>query len=217
MNAAPITILLADDHAMMRDGLQAILEGQPDLRVIATVADGSAAVAAAREHRPAVAVLDIGMGGLNGIDAARRIGEVSPATKVLIVSMHSSPEYIYRALQAGARGYLLKESAGSQLVAAVRVVHSGRRFLSEKIKDTVIAEYLGEGRASSPVEGLSARERSILQLIVDGASNAEAGKILNLSVKTVETYRSRMMQKLGINDVPGLVKFAIEHGITQIK
>lgn len=217
MNATPITILLADDHAMVRDGLQVLLEGQPDLCVIATVADGSAAVAAAREHKPAIAILDIGMAGLNGIDTARRIGEVSPATKVLILSMHSSPEYIYRALQAGARGYLLKESAGSQLVAAVRVVHSGRRFLSDKINDTVIAEYLGDGRASSPLEGLSARERSILQLIVDGASNAEAGRILNLSVKTVETYRSRMMQKLGITDVPRLVKFAIEHGITQVR
>lgn len=217
MNASPITILLADDHAMVRDGLHSLLLAQPDLLVVAAVADGGAAIDAAREHKPAIAILDISMAGLNGIDTARRIGEVSPGTKVLILSMHSNSEYIYRALQAGARGYLLKEAAGSQLVAAVRVVHSGRRFLSDKINDTVIAGYLGDGRASSPLEGLSARERSILHLIVDGRSNADAAKILNLSVKTVETYRSRMMQKLGITDVPRLVKFAIEHGITQVK
>lgn len=208
-----INILLADDHAMVRDGLQALLGMEPDLNVVAAVADGDAAVAAAAELFSHVAVLDINMPGLDGLDAARRIGEVSPATRILILSVHDNSEYIYRALQVGARGYVLKESAGSQLVAAVRTVHAGRRFLADKIKETVIAEYL-EGRRPSSMKGLSERERTVLRLIVEGRSTSEVAKQLGISGKTVATYRSRMMQKLGISDVPSLVRFSIAQGLT---
>jgi DNA-binding NarL/FixJ family response regulator len=208
-----INILLADDHGMMRDGLQAVLELQPDLRVVAAVADGNEAVEAARKFKPQIAVLDIGMPGLNGIDAAKRIGEVSPDTRILMLSMHSSSEYVYRALQAGTRAYLLKESAGSRLVEAVRAVHAGRRYLDDRIKETVIAGYLSDERHASPLESLSARERSVLHLIVQGRSNGEMAQLLCLSVKTVETYRSRLMHKLGVDGVVGLVKFALAHGL----
>lgn len=211
-----IRIVLADDHAMVRDGLQVLLESQADLTVVAAVADGRAALGAARQLQPDVVVLDIAMPEMNGIEAARRIGETVPSARSLIVSMHSGSEHIYRALQAGARGYLLKESAGAELVAAVRAVHGGHRYLSERINDMVISEYLDE-RRTGPLDSLSRRERDILQLIVEGHSNSEAAGILCLSVKTVETYRSRMMQKLGLSDLPALVKFAIEHGLTQLR
>ncbi|HUP91642.1 MAG TPA: response regulator transcription factor, partial [Solimonas sp.] len=209
-----ISILLADDHAMMRDGLRALLEVEPDLKVLAAVADGIAAVAAAAELQPHIGILDIDMPGLSGLDAARRIAEVSPATRILILSVHGNSEYIYRALQVGARGYVLKEAAGSQLVAAVRTVHSGRRFLADKVKETVIGEYLGGRRPQGPVERLSKRERSVLEMLVDGRSNGEVAKQLSISAKTVATYRTRMMKKLGINDMPALVRFAIAHGLT---
>jgi DNA-binding NarL/FixJ family response regulator len=151
------------------------------------------------------------------VEAARRIRAAQPAARVVMLSMHGNAEHVYRALEAGATGYLLKESAGAELVAAIRAVHAGRRYLSEKINELVIAGYLGERGAGSPLESLSRRERDILQHIVDGRSNRETADLLHLSVKTVETYRSRMLQKLGIKNVTDLVKFAISHGLTQAK
>lgn len=212
-----IGILLADDHAIVRDGLRMLLEAHGDLKVVGAVADGREAVSEARRLRPDVVVTDIAMPGLNGIEAARTICETLPETKVLILSMESGPEHVFRALQSGARGYLLKQAAGAELVAAVRAVHAGRRYLSEAINETVVSDYLSKPQTASPLEKLSHRERTILQLIVEGHSNAETAQTLHLSVKTVETYRSRLMQKLGIRDLPGLVKFAIEHGLTALK
>lgn len=211
-----ISILLADDHAIVRDGLRMLLEAQGDLKVIGSVADGREAVEQTRRLRPNVVVMDISMPEMNGIEAARAICERVPETRILILSMQGSSEHVYRALQAGARGYLLKHAAGTELVTAVRTLHAGRRYLSEEMNEAVFAEYLSKGQKASPLEQLSPRERDILQLIVEGKSNAEAARILCLSVKTVETYRSRMMQKLGIGDLAGLVKFAIEHGLTQL-
>jgi DNA-binding NarL/FixJ family response regulator len=135
---------------------------------------------------------------------------------VLILSMHSTAEHIFRALQAGARGYLLKDSAGAEVVAAVRAVHAGRRYLGQKIASAVLDDYISERHRASPLDSLSPRERQILQLVAEGKSSAEAAAMLFLSPKTVDTYRSRMMQKLGIGDLPSLVKFAIQHGITQL-
>lgn len=213
----PISVVLADDHQVVRDGLKTLLEAQADIRVVGSVADGREAVASAAQLKPDVVVMDISMPDMNGVEAARRIHAARAQTRIVMLSMHSDAEHVYRALEAGATGYLLKNSAGSELVAAVRAVHAGRRYLTEKINELVIAGYLGENRAVSPLESLSKRERDILQHIVDGRNNRETAELLHISVKTVETYRSRMLQKLGIKNVTELVKFAITHGLTQVK
>jgi DNA-binding NarL/FixJ family response regulator len=215
-----ITVFLADDHAVVRDGLRALLEAQPDIRVVGDAADGREAVGQVARLGPDVAVIDIAMPELNGIEAAREIGEVCPSSQVIILSMHSTTEHIFRALQAGARGYLLKESAGIEVVNAVRAVYAGHRYLSQKISDRLIDDYVRQRQAAeakSPLARLSPREREVLQLVVEGKSSAEIADTLSLSVKTVETYRSRLMLKLGISDVPGLVKFAIQHGLTPLE
>jgi DNA-binding NarL/FixJ family response regulator len=213
----PISVMLADDHQVLRDGLKTLLEAQPDIRVVGAAADGVEAVAAAAKLKPDVVVMDISMPDMNGVEAARRIHAARAETRIVMLSMHSDAEHVYRALEAGATGYLLKNSAGSELVTAVRAVHAGRRYLTEKINELVIAGYLGEKRAASPLESLSKRERDILQHIVDGRNNRETAELLHISVKTVETYRSRMLQKLGIKNVTELVKFAITHGLTQVE
>lgn len=211
-----IRIVLADDHAVVRDGLRVLLQAQPDFEVVGDAANGREAMGLTQQLHPDVVVMDIAMPELNGIEATLQIHDVAPATQVLILSMHSTTEHIFRALQAGARGYLLKDSAGAEVVDAVRVVHAGRRYLSPKIASTVIDDYISERQRASPLDSLSRRERQILQLVAEGKSSAEAAAMLFLSPKTVDTYRSRMMQKLGIADVPSLVKFAIQHGVTQL-
>ena len=213
----PIRVILADDHAVVRDGLRSLLESEGDIVVVGDVANGRLAVQRAQQLGPDVVVMDIAMPELNGIDAARQIREVSPSTRVVILSMYSTAEHIRHALQAGAQGYLLKESAGTEVVQAVRAVHAGRRYLSQQITETMIGDYVLQ-RAADPVEDplarLSAREREILQLVAEGKTSAQIAKILNLSPNSIATYRSRLMRKLGIGDVAGLVKFAIQHGLT---
>ena len=215
-----ITVFLADDHAVVRDGLQFLLEAQPDIRVVGDAADGREAVRHVARLCPDVVVMDIAMPELNGIEAAREVRYVCPAAQVIILSMHSTTEHVFRALQAGARGYLLKESAGIEVVKAVRAVHAGHRYLSQKISDQLVDDYVRQRQSAetvSPVSRLSPREREVLQLVVEGKSNVEIARILSLSPKTVETYRSRLMHKLGISDLPGLVKFAIQHGLTPLE
>ena len=215
-----ITVFLADDHAVVRDGLRVLLEAQPDIRVAGDAANGRETVRQVVRLRPDVAVLDIAMPELNGIEAAQRITQDCPSTRVIILSMHSTTEHVFRALQAGARGYVLKESAGIEVVNAVRAVHAGRRYLSQKISDRLIDDYVVQRQAAeaeSPLARLSSRERQVLQLVVEGKSSADIAGVLFLSLKTVETYRSRLMQKLGISDLPGLVKFAIQHGLTPLE
>jgi len=211
-----IRVILADDHAVVRDGLAVLLEAQSDLEVVGVAANGRQAVRLAQELRPDVVVMDIAMPELNGIEATRQIHDAVTSTQVLVLSMHSTTEHIFRALQAGARGYLLKDSAGAEVVDAIRVVHAGRRYLSQKIASTVVDDYISERHRASPLDSLSPRERQILQLVAEGKSSAEAAAMLFLSPKTVDTYRSRMMQKLDIDDLPTLVKFAIQHGVTQL-
>jgi DNA-binding NarL/FixJ family response regulator len=215
-----ITVFLADDHAVVRDGLWVLLEAQPDIRVIGDAADGRETVRRVTRLCPDVVVLDIAMPELNGIEAAREITQACPSTQVIILSMHSTTEHIFRALQAGAHGYLLKESAGIEVVNAVRAVHAGHRYLSPKISNGLIDDYVHQRQAAeaqSPLARLSPREREVLQLVVEGKSSAEIAGILSLSLKTVETYRSRLMQKLDISDLPSLVKFAIQHGLTPLE
>ncbi len=214
-----IKVFLADDHAVLRDGLRYILEAQPNITVIGDAADGRSALQQVKQLHPDVVVMDISMPNLNGIEATRSIQEDCPATAVVILSIHANSEHIFRALQAGALGYVLKESAGKEMVEAVRMAHVGRRYLSEKITEIVLTDYLREHRISqtkSPLESLSQREREVLQLVVEGKSSAEIAEMIHLSPKTIETYRSRIMQKLDINDLPTLVKFAIQHGLTSM-
>jgi DNA-binding NarL/FixJ family response regulator len=212
-----IRVLLVDDHAIVRDGLRFLLEAQQEFEVVGGAANGREAVRAARELQPDVVIMDLAMPELNGTEATQQIHDASPSTHVLVLSMHSTAEHIYRAFQAGAQGYLLKESAGPELLAAVRTVHAGRRYLSQKIAETVVDDYIRDRHAASPLDSLSARERQILQSIAEGKSSAETARALCLSPKTVETYRSRMMRKLGIADFPALVRFAIQHGLTPLE
>lgn len=215
-----ITLFLADDHAVVRDGLRFLLEAQEDIKVIGDADNGRDAVRQVTQLAPDVVILDIAMPELNGIEAAAQIHEACPSTQIIILSMHSTNEHVFRALRAGARGYLLKESAGVEVVKAIHVVHAGRRYLSQKISDQVIDDYVSQRETieeESPLARLSSREREILQLVVEGKSSADIAETLFLSPKTIETYRSRLMQKLGIGDIPSLVKFAIQHGLTPLE
>ena len=211
-----ITVLIADDHAVVRDGLRLLLENQSDIRVIGEVADGREAVEAAIRLKPDVVLMDLAMPLLNGTDAAAQILEKQESAKIVMLSMHSTVEHVFRALQAGALGYLRKESAGNEVVDAVRAVYAGRRYLSQKITESVVDDYVRKRAEESPLESLSQREREILQMLVEGRSGTEIARLLHVSPKTVDTYRSRMMQKLGIADLPGLVKFALQHGLTTL-
>jgi DNA-binding NarL/FixJ family response regulator len=215
-----IRVFLADDHTVIRDGLRLLLEAQADIEVVGEAADGRRTVRAVADVTPDVVVMDIAMPELNGIETARQLRVRCPAVKVIILSMYSSNEYIYQALQAGAMGFLVKESAGQEVIAAIRTVQAGRRYLSHRIEENVIVEYIRQTQSRephSPLELLSDREREILQLVVEGKASTEIAKLLFLSPKTVETYRSRLMHKLQIKDLPSLVKFAIQHGLTSLE
>ena len=215
-----IHVFLADDHAVVRDGLRFLLEAQPDITVVGDAANGRDAVRLVEQLRPDVVIMDIAMPELNGIEAARRVAESCPSARVMILSMHSTSEHIFRALQAGVQGYLLKESAGVEVVNAVRSLHAGQRYLSQKISNQVLDDYVRQreiAQAKSPLAGLSPREREVLQLVVEGRSSAEIASVLFISPNTVDTYRSRLMRKLGVSDLPGLVKFAIQHGLTSLE
>jgi DNA-binding NarL/FixJ family response regulator len=211
-----ITIFIADDHAIMREGLTQLLQSEAGFEIVGTAGNGRDAVRQALALRPQVVIMDISMPDMNGIEAARQIHESAPDIRIVILSMHSTAEHVFHALEAGVRGYLLKESAGSDIVNAVHVVLSGRRFLSPKVA-SIVADQVAQRPGVSPLNSLSKREREILQLVAEGRSSAEIGGILHLSPKTVDTYRSRLMQKLKIGEVAGLVKFAIQYGLTTLE
>ncbi|GAI44175.1 unnamed protein product [marine sediment metagenome] len=215
-----ITVLLADDHGVLRDGLRLLLEAQHDIRVIADAANGRDAVRQVVKLCPDVVIMDIAMPELNGIEATRQIHEVCPSAPVVILSIYSTSEHVFQALRVGARGYLLKESAGVEVVNAVRTVHAGQRYLSQKISDRVVDDYITQRNATeakSPLAHLSPREQEILQLVVEGKSSSEIAEVIYLSPKTVDTYRARLMKKLDIKDIPSLVKFAVQHGLTSLE
>ncbi len=215
-----IKVFLADDHTVVRDGLRLILQGQTDITVVGEAGDGREAVNQVLKLKPDIVIMDIAMPGLNGIEATHQIRQSLPSAKVIILSMHSSTEHISRSLKAGAYGYLLKEAAGKEIVKAVQAVHLGQRYLCDKIEARVVDEYIRQQEApptKSPIERLSSREREILHLVVEGKSTKEIALVLHLSPKSIETYRSRLMRKLGIRDIPGLVKFAIQQGIISLE
>lgn len=211
-----ITILLADDHPIVRAGLRLILEAESNLRIIKEVETGRDAVQQAAQQCPDVVIMDIIMPDLNGIEATRQIREMCPTTRVIMLSIQASTNHILRALKAGASAYLLKGAANNEVVEAIRAVYAGQRYFSQKISDQLREELKRHdlSEVEEPLEKLSAREREVLQLVVEGNSSAEIATMLNLSVKTVETYRYRLMQKLDISDIPALVKFAIQYGLT---
>lgn len=212
-----IKVFLADDHAMVRDGLQSMMEAQGDIEVIGHAGNGYEAVGKITELCPDVAVVDIAMPEMNGIDVTEEVIKACPSTRVVILSMYSTTEHILQALRAGALGYVLKESAGVEVIGAVRAVHAGHRYLSEKILDRVVADYVSRSATvtiKSSLERLTLREREVLQLVVEGKSSVEISLILDISAKTIDTHRSRLMKKLDIRNIGDLVKFGLRHGLT---
>ena len=209
-----IRVLLVDDHPIVRDGLQSFLDAQPDVSVVGHASDGRDAVQLAGRLRPDVVVMDITLPTLNGIEALRQIRESCPMTEVVVLSMHATAEYVSRALSAGAKGYVTKESAGRDAVEAVYAVHGGHRYFSKVIQDNhPELTFAGTVPNRSPIESLSLREKEVMQMVVEGTSSSEAAAALGLSTKTVEAYRSRIMRKLGVANYGELIKFAIEHGL----
>ena len=210
-----IRILIADDHAVVAEGLKHLVEAQSDFEVVATVGDGREAVRTAKETAPDVVLMDLSMPELNGADATRAIIDERPECRVIVLSMYAEREYVRRALKAGATGYVVKRSAAKELVDAIRAVHAGQRYLSPRVADVVIDDYAADGKADL-LEKLSTREREVLQLLAEGRTGSEIAQRLTLSQKTVETYRARLVEKLGIRDVAGLVKFAIQRGLVSL-
>ena len=211
-----VRIVLADDHTVMRNGLRLLLERQPNLQVVGEAADGRQAVALTEAEHPDVVIMDIAMPNLNGIEAARQIVNHSPKTAIAILSMHSDESYVIRALKAGARAYLLKDSAEADLLAAVRALTEGKSFFSPAISKILVEDYMRqlESRgAEDTYELLTNREREILQLLAEGKTNKEVANMLNLSLYTVETHRTHILQKLNLHSVPELILYAVRKGI----
>jgi len=212
----PIRILLADDHTVVRKGLRLLLESEPDFQVVGDAADGRETVALAEKHSPDVVVMDVAMPSLNGIEAARQIGAKLPHTALVFLSMHSDEGYVLKALKAGARAYLLKDSAESDLIAAVRAVKEGKAFFSPAISRMLVEDYVRQMRERAVDDSydlLTTREREILQLLAEGRSNKEVATMLNLSLYTVETHRGNIFQKLNLHSSAELILYAIRKGV----
>lgn len=212
----PIRILLADDHEVVRDGVRALLEKQTDMQVIGEASDGREAAQLAEELRPDVVVMDVGMPNLNGIDATRRILAANPQIAVVMLSMHKDESYVLRSLKAGAKGYLLKESLRSDVLEAIRAVSQGRSFLTRKISRMMQEDYIQEMEQRGLEDSydlLTDREREVLQLAAEGKPNKEIAGALSISLTTVETHRTHILQKLGLHSVPELILYAVRKGI----
>jgi DNA-binding NarL/FixJ family response regulator len=207
-------VLLADDHVLLRKGIRAVLASLPGIEVVAESGDGREALSLIERLRPDLALIDITIPGLNGLEVAIRAKSVSPGTKVLILSMHAGEAYVAQALRAGVAGYLLKEAADDDLPMAIKAVSRGDVYLSPKISRQVVERYVQSSSAApDPLAGLTTRQREILQLVAEGKSSKEIAVLLDLSVKTVESHRGQIMERLGVHDVTGLVRFAIRVGL----
>jgi DNA-binding NarL/FixJ family response regulator len=215
-----ITVFLADDHAIVRDGLRLMLEDQPDMKVVGMASNGRDAITQVKKLCPNVAVLDVTMPELNGIEAAKHISDTCPTTSVIMLSMHSGTEQVLWAFKAGAKGYVLKESTGEDIMEAIRTVSKGGFFLSEGVLEKIVdynLEQQMDFEESNLQSVLSRREQEILKLVVEGKSSKAIGDILSISPKTVNSYRYRMMEKLNVHDLPSLVRFAIQNGLTVLR
>lgn len=211
----PFTIVLADDHALVRAGIRTLLEQLPGVRIVGEAGDGRETIALVEKHQPDLVIMDISMPGLNGFDATMRIARDHAATKVLILSMHTAEDYVLQALRVGATGYLLKDAATVELQVALNAVRNGETYLSPSISKEVLArhEQLALDPRAEPTRALTPRMREILQLIAEGRSTKEIAFLLNLSVKTIETHRMHLMARLDIHEVAGLVRYALRHGL----
>lgn len=213
------TIVLADDHTLVRAGLRSLLESLGSFQVVGEAADGREAVRLARQLSPDIVLMDIAMPGLNGLDATARIAREAPASRVIILSMHTAENYVLEALRAGAVGYVVKDAAVTELDLALRAVRRGERWLSPSVSHHLLDEYLRLARSqpgTTPGSGLdllTVRQREILQLIAEGHSTREIASRLSISIKTAETHRAQVMERLGIHDVAGLTRFALRVGL----
>ncbi len=213
-----IKILLCDDHQLLIDGLRPLLDKQPNIEVVGVAKDGLEAAELAQKRQPDVILLDISMPRLNGVDAARRILREQPDIKIIMLSMHDDRRFIKESLRIGARGYILKESAASEVIEAIHAVQKGELFFSRSVRDQVLHDYVegirvGEVSSDSPLSG---REREVLQILTEGKSTKDAAAILNVSVKTVESHRKQIMDKLNLHSMAELTKYAIREGLTQL-
>lgn len=212
----PLQIVLADDHTVMRGGLRLLLEREPGFSVVGEASNGREAIQLAEEHSPDVVVMDVAMPTLNGIEAAGRIIGLRPRTAIVILSMHSDESYVLRALKAGARGYLLKDSAEADLIQAVRAVSEGKAFFSPAIGKLLVEDYIRQIRqrgVEDSYELLTPRERELLQLLAEGQTTKEIAATLNLSPHTVDTHRGNLMQKLNLHSIPELILYAVRKGV----
>jgi DNA-binding NarL/FixJ family response regulator len=214
-STAPIRVVLADDHPIVRAGIRSELEKIPDVMVVAEASDGREALALIKEHQPNVVFMDISMRGLNGLEATARITKEFPKVRVVILSMHQNEEYFWQALKVGASGYLLKKAATTELTSALRRVASGEIYLAREISNRLVKKlpFQHIAHQKSPLEKLTDRQREILQLIAEGQTTKAIALILKVSPKTVEYHRAKLMERLNIFDIPGLVRFALQSGL----
>ena len=209
----PTRIVLADDHTLVRQGIRSLLERE-GMQIVAEASDGQEAVRQAEAHNPDVVVMDIGMPTLNGMDAARQLGKSCPKSKPILLTQHDEDQYVSEALDAGVKGYVLKSQVASDLLLAIQQVLRGQVYLSPGISGAVVTAY--RTKAQRPVDPLTARERQVLQLIAEGKSTKDIASLLGVSVKTAESHRSRLMQKLDIHETASLVRYAVKRGLVQV-
>jgi DNA-binding NarL/FixJ family response regulator len=213
----PIRTLIADNHGVLVDAMQVLLTSLGDVEVVGCALDDVDAIDLAVKLRPDVAIIAVNVLGMNGIETARQIRKLAPATRVLILSMLAGPEHVYKAFRTGVDGYVVKDARAAEVVDALRRISKGKRYMSEAVSNLVIGDMAAERHAArDPLSQLTECERDVLRLTAEGNSSAASAKCLGLSPKTVESYRSRIMRKLGIRNITGLVKFAIRHGIVSL-
>lgn len=215
----PIRVLLAEDHELVRSGIRALLEASGEVQVVGEADNGRQAIDLARELQPDLVLMDLAMSGLNGIDATRQLATLAPDVRVIMLSMHADEQYLFEALKAGARGYVLKQGAYGELATAMKDVMSGKTYLSPSLSPLVMGDYVrrAKGNFSDSAGGnLSPREREVIQLIAEGNTSAEVAELLHISVRTVDSHRHNIMEKLQIKSIAGLTKFAIRSGLCSL-